>query len=151
MPLWAPLWPEAWRAGPRPPPCSNTKCYYIIDGQFLILFFMIICFYADVRKNEIKIFQKKIIYIKRNLLPFILFLLQHRAKLLTGGEKKKDERERERERKERFEQSASEWRRRFTPITPSPLWCLPSRGCLWASQCDPSELKVWNQEGPPSS
>lgn len=59
---------EARRAGqashgltnPSPPPCSNTKCYYIIDIQFIILFFMIICFYIAVRKSEIKMFQKKI-------------------------------------------------------------------------------------------
>lgn len=39
-------------SSPGSPPCSNTKCYYIINGQFIILFFMILCFYIAVRRSE---------------------------------------------------------------------------------------------------
>lgn len=142
MPSRAAEAPEARRAGPRPPPRSNTKCYYTIDGQLLILFFTIICFYTDVRKGEIKVFQKKI-PISRGEIYFLLNCFYYSTGLSTYLKKKK-EGKRERERKERFEQSASEWRKSSPQSLLSLSGAFPQGAARGLPSVSLSELKAWN-------
>lgn len=150
MPLWAQQWSQrpgepgrAWDGltQPRPPPCSNTKCYYLIDGQFIILFFTILCFYIAVRKSEIKIFQKKIYTVS----------VTAQGQTLNWEERERERKRGKKMRRERFEQSTIERRKRLTLIPLFLYGAFPQGAASWwlqsgASQGGLSELKGWNWE-----